>query len=100
MIPEKEGDDLHSHPLQTRPSMESLKRAATQLTGSPMSLRATLTHLNTPYGFIDECNIFSLSAENGEYNMQATKTILSISDVLMMFQGDVVMHFSAKELVA
>ena len=88
-------DEMQSHPLD-----HTLLSAAAALAGEEMVLRSSMYDVQTPYGFIAQLDILSLANERGDYNMTAKDSILAITNHMMAFQGDVVLHLAQKELIA
>tara|TARA_R110002167_G_scaffold100797_3_gene263014 strand:+ start:1102 stop:1419 length:318 start_codon:yes stop_codon:yes gene_type:complete len=95
-------DEMQSHPLDHTLELDSddILSAAAALAGEEMVLRSSMYDVQTPYGFIAQLDILSLANERGEYNITAKDSILAITNHMMAFQGDVVLHLAQKELIA
>jgi hypothetical protein len=95
-------DEMQSHPLNHTLELDSddILSAATALAGEEMILRSSMYDVQTPYGFIAQLDILSLANERGDYNMVAKDSILAMTNQMMAFQGDVVLHLAQKELIA
>ena len=95
-------DEMQSHPLSADLELDShdILEAASALVGKDMVRIASMYDVSTPYGFIAQLDIFSLKNEKGEYNLVAKDSILAITNHMMVFQGDVVIHLAKKELSA
>ena len=93
-------DEMQSHPLNHTLDLDSddILSAAAALTGEEMVLRSSM--YDVPYGFIAQLDILSLVNERGEYNIRAKDSILAITNHMMAFKGDVVLHLAQKELIA
>jgi hypothetical protein len=74
-------DEMQSHPLNHTLELDSddILSAATALAGEEMILRSSMYDVQTPY---------------------AKDSILAMTNQMMAFQGDVVLHLAQKELIA
>jgi len=95
-------DEMQSHPLDANLELDSydILQAASALVGKDMTRIASMYDVSTPYGFIAQLDIFCLANEKGEYNLVAKDSILAITNHMMVFQGDVVLHLAKRELIA